>query len=351
MIRLGIIGTGGMAGNQVAAFRKLEGVALTACCDVNRARAEAFALQYGISAVYTDYQQMLDAEHLDAVSNVTPDALHAEVALAVLARGLPILSEKPLATTLDDARTMAQAAASAGVITMVNFSFRNNSALQKAAAMIRDGAIGRVKHVEASYLQSWLVSRAWGDWRDNTALTWRLSTRHGSAGVLGDLGCHLYDAVSLLCGDISTIDCALRTFDKGQADNRLGEYVLDANDSFAAIISFADGALGTAHSTRWATGHINSMRLRVFGDAGGIELDLAKSSTEFSLCAGPEDIESGAWHTVSCPPTPNNYQRFLHAIDSGEADASDFSNGLRIQAYLHYSARSAETGRPEQIIL
>ncbi|MCX7935307.1 MAG: Gfo/Idh/MocA family oxidoreductase, partial [Planctomycetota bacterium] len=267
-IRLGIIGTGGMAHAHAKNFQPIKGVMLVACCDVVKERAEQFAAQYGIKAVYTDYRRMLDREKLDAVTNVTPDAYHCPISLAVLKAGIPILCEKPLATSLAEAKRMAAAAKKARVINMVNFSYRNSCALQEAAVWIRQGKIGDLRHVEASYLQSWLVSCAWGDWRKRPGLAWRLSTRHGSLGDLGDIGCHAYDATALLCGEIAEISCRLRTFPKGVPGNRLGEYILDANDSFAATLLFKNGALGVIHSSRWATGHLNSLRFRVYGTKG-----------------------------------------------------------------------------------
>ena len=343
MIRLGVIGTGGMANGHAVEFGKMRGVKLAACCDIIRERAEAYAGKHGIPRVYADYREMLAQEKLDAITNVTNDAMHAEVSLAAIAHGLHVLCEKPLAANLADALRMAEAAREAGVINMVNFSYRNSCGLQKAAEIIRAGKIGRVIHVESSYLQSWLSNRAWGDWRENTALTWRLSTRHGSMGTLGDIGCHIFDMTTLLCGDIAEINCNLGTFDKGVAS--IGEYVFDANDSFIAAVKFANGALGTVHSTRWATGHANSLRTRVYGDLGAIEVDLDRAYDEYRICAG-KDTESFTWKTVKCPATPNNYQRFIRAIKSGAPDPSDFANGARIQAYLHYCMESDAARMP-----
>lgn len=349
MLRIGIIGTGGMAKSHAQRFQEIRGVKLTACCDVSRERAQEFAEKYAIPACYTDYREMLANEQLDGVSNVTPDAMHAEIALAVIARGVAILSEKPLATSLADANAMADAAKRAGVINMVNFSYRNASALQKAAVAIRAGKIGKPIHVESSYLQSWLVASNWGDWRTSPALTWRLSSGHGSAGVLGDLGCHIYDATSLLCGNIAEIDCKLKTFDKGVPDNRLGEYKLDANDSFVSTVAFGNGAIGTIHSSRWALGHINSLKLYIAGDEGAIEVDLDRSYHEYRICAGTKNINSASWKTVKCAPTPNNHQRFIRAIKTGDNDDNDFANGARIQAYLHYSMLSDKQREPVKV--
>jgi predicted dehydrogenase len=184
MIRLGIIGTGGMANAHATQYATLKGVQIVACCDIDPKRSSEFAKTWKVPHSYGDYNELLAKEQLDAVDNVTVDAMHAPISLAALAKGLPVLCEKPLATTLADARRMRDAAASRGLVTHVNFSYRNSSGAQAAAQFIAKGGIGRIMHVEASYLQSWLAQDAWGDWRTHTPLTWRLSKRHGSAGTL-----------------------------------------------------------------------------------------------------------------------------------------------------------------------
>ena len=281
MIRLGIIGTGTMAGSHAESFSAMKGVRLAACADIDAARARAFAARWNIPKWYSDYRVLLATESLDAVSVVTVDAAHAPVTLAAIARGLAVMCEKPLATTLADARKMRDAARARGVVTQVNFSYRNAPCAQAAAALIRDGGIGRVLHVESSYLQGWLLQDTWGDWRTTDSLTWRLSRAHGSAGTLGDIGCHIYDLTAFLCGEISEISCRMTTFDKGIKGNRIGPYVLDANDSFVSTVKPAGGAMGTVHATRWATGHVNSLRVRVYGDKGAVEIDLDRSVTVY----------------------------------------------------------------------
>lgn len=351
MIRLGFIGTGGMANYQAEQFSRIEGVQIAACCDVSAERRAAFARRFNVPAVYADYREMLAKERLDGVTNVTPDAMHAEVSIAVLEKRIPILCEKPMATTLDDARRMLDAAEKAGVINMINFSYRNSSGLQAAAQAVRAGAIGELRHVESSYLQSWLVSKGWGGWQQSPSLLWRLSTRHGSAGNLGDIGVHIYDLTSFLCGDIAEIYCRLMTFDKGVPGNRIDEYVLDANDSFVSAVTFAGGAIGAIHSSRWAVGHPNSLRARVYGTAGAIEIDLDRAYDEYRICAGEENIKAARWETVKCPPTPSNYERFIDGIRTGRQDVSSFANGVKIQAYLHYSFESDRLGRAVRVEL
>ena len=351
MVSLGIIGTGGIAKWHAPAIRKIKGVKLAACCDLSRERAEAYAAEWDIPHVYTDYRRMLDDGKVSAVINATPDAMHAEISLAAIGRGIHTLCEKPLASSLADAKRMLAAARKAGVINMVNFSYRNSCGLQAAARAIAAGRIGQIRHVESSYLQSWLVARSLGDWRTSPRLTWRLSTEHGSAGTLGDLGCHIYDMTTLLAGDIAEIYCRLETFDKGVPGGRLGPYRLDANDSFVSSVVFAGGALGTVHSSRWAVGQKNSLRVRVFGNEGAIEVDLDRDYNSYRLCRGRENIDAATWEIVACKPTPNNFERFIRSIRSGRNDANDFANGVKIQAYLHYSMESDRLGKPVKVRL
>lgn len=346
MIKLGVIGTGGMANHHASQFSAMKDVKITACCDVSEERRAAYAEKWQVPAVYADYREMLEKEQLDGITNVTPDAMHADISIAVLEKKIPILCEKPMASNLEDARRMLAAARKAGVINMINFSYRNSCGLQAAAEFVRGGGIGELRHVESSYLQSWLVSKGWGDWRTAPGMMWRLSTRHGSAGDLGDIGVHIYDLTNLLCGDIARISCTLKTFDKGIPGNQVGEFVFDANDSFVSTVVFANGALGTIHSSRWAIGQANSLRARVFGTLGGLEVDLDRSYDEYRVCIGEENIKAFKWETVKCPPTPSNYERFISAIRTGRPDPSDFANGVKIQAYLHYSFESDRLGRP-----
>ena len=351
MVRLGIIGTGGMANHHASEFSAMKDVKITACCDISRERRTAFAAKWNVPHVYDDYCEMLEKEQLDGVDNVTSDAMHAQVAIAVVEKGIPILSEKPLATNLADAKRMLDAVQMHPVINMVNFSYRNSCGLQAAAEVVRAGTLGRILHVESSYLQSWLVSRGWGDWRTGEGMLWRLSTKHGSTGVLGDIGVHIYDLTSMLCGDISAIQCTLRTFDKGIPGNRIGEFVFDANDSFVSTVTFANGALGTIHASRWAVGQANSLRCRVYGDKGAIEVDLDRSYKEYRICTGQDNIDHFKWETITCPPTPTNYERFIHAVKTGQPDPSDFANGTKIQAYVHYSLESAKAGHAVDVVL
>jgi predicted dehydrogenase len=341
-VRLAIIGTGGMANGHASRFSAIEGSQVVACCDIVPGRAKAFAEKHQIPAFYENASEMLKKEALDGVSVVTQDRAHAEAALLALAHNVHVMCEKPLADNLKDANRMAALARRKKRLTAVNFSYRNNPATQKAAEIAASGALGRIMHVEGAYLQSWLAASFWGDWRKADNLLWRLSTRHGSAGVLGDLGVHLYDLASFVVGDFASVSCLLKTFDKGV--KKIGPYVLDANDSALATVRFRNGAIGTLHTTRWATGHANTVSLRVYGYKGALDLNLDRPAPDtLKVCLG-EDVETRLWMPVKCPPVPDMYQRFVTALQTGKQGQTSFDGGARVQSYLHAAAVSDRKG-------
>jgi len=349
MIDIAIVGTGGMANAHANSYRKIRGAKVVACCDIRHEAAEAFAEKHGIAKknVFADLDAMLAEAKFDAVSNVTSDGAHCATTLACLKAGKYMLCEKPLAVNYAEAKKMVDAAKKAGVINMVNFSYRNSSVIHRAASMVAKGQIGRVMHVEASYLQSWLVGRHWGDWRTGTNWLWRLSSKHGSKGVLGDLGVHILDFATYPAGKVKGIHCKLKTFSKAKG-NRIGEYHLDANDSAVMTVEFAGGAIGTIHTTRWATGHINRLDLAIFGDKGAIRINLDKSYNQMKVCRG-RDAHKNAWKTVKCSPTPNMYQRFIKSIKTGKNDQPDFARGAEIQKILDACFESDKKDKTIQV--
>jgi predicted dehydrogenase len=274
--------------------------------------------------------------------------MHAPVSLTAISRGLAVLCEKPLATSLADARRMREAARRHGALTMVNFSYRNAAGAQAAADLVRGGGIGRVLHVQASYLQSWLAQDRWGDWRTDPQWPWRLSRAHGG-GVLEDVGCHIYDLAAFICGEITEVSCRLATFDKGVGSGRIGGYRLDANDSFVSTVVFAGGGIGTVQASRWATGQINSVRVRVHGDSGAVDVDLDRGADRYWLSRGPRALRAGLWREVRARPVPTQYQRFIRLVRRGGEDPSDFANGARVQEYIQASLLSDTERRPVKV--
>jgi predicted dehydrogenase len=340
-VRILILGTGGMARNHAEAFAAIPGVTLVAGIDTRAEQLAAFQKAHNIPHGFASVQEAIAWGEFDAVTNVTPDAAHYPTTLPFLQAGKHVLCEKPLATNARDADEMTSAAQQAGVVNMVNLSYRNVPALQHAAQMVRDGAIGTIRHFEASYLQSWLTQPAWGHWDKEPQWLWRLSTKHGSKGVLGDVGIHILDFATFIAGmDATQVSCLLQTFDKAPG-GQIGEYVLDANDSATMQVRLANGALGTVAATRFATGHLNDLRLRLYGQTGGLEVRFEKAVSALRACLG-EDVQTGTWTDVECPPVPTIYQRFVAAIRGESAADPDFARGAALQRLLDRAVDSAD---------
>ncbi len=346
-VRIAIIGTGGMAGNHAKRFHDIDGCKVVAAVDINRPRLEAFAAEHRIPALFDSLDALIAWNQFDAVSIVTPDAFHAAQSIRCLRAGKHVLCEKPLALNHADALKMVAAAKKAGVINMVNFSYRDWPAIQAVAKVVASGRLGELRHVEASYLQSWLPSKIWGEWRTTPAWLWRLSTKHGSRGVLGDVGVHIVDFATFPAGPIKSVYGKLKTFPKTKGD-RVGEYILDANDSAVLTVEFANGALGTIHTTRWSGGHANRLFLKISGTLGSVEIDSERSTSSYKISIG-RDLDKARWKEIATKPTPSNYARFVKSIRTGKQDQPDFARGAEVQKVLDAVITSDAKGKPVKV--
>jgi len=332
-LRILILGTGGMAKQHALLLGDDARVEIVAAADVDLARAKAFADTLKISNSFGTLEDAIAWGQFDAAMNVTPDSVHYPTTMKLLAAKKHVLCEKPLAENFKFADEMATTADKAGLINMVNLSYRNVPAIQEARKRITSGEIGEVRHVEASYRQSWLVGNQWGDWKTDPKWLWRLSEKHGSNGVLGDVGIHILDFTALAIDMMPvSVQARLKTFHKAPGD-KIGEYPLDANDSATMTVEFSNGALGVIHASRFMTGYANDMKLAVFGTQGALELHHAFGWTELRMCTGA-NVHTQAWHPVTAPPTEHNHRKFVTAILEGKNCEPSFRRGADLQKVL-----------------
>lgn len=347
-MRLLVLGTGRMAAVHAKHFAAIEGVQLVAGVDVDPAGLGLFCATHHIENSFSSIDGAIEWGKFDAVTNVTPDAIHHPTTMAVITAGKHVFCEKPLATDWARAMEMTEAAERAGLINMVNLTYRNVAELHKAREIISAGTIGEVKHIEASYLQHWVALRDWSDPTIAGPWLWRLSKQHGSNGTLGDIGIHILDFTTFGAGvDIASINCRLQTFHKVDGD-RMSEYVLDANDSFVMSVEFTNGAIGTIHSSRWASGHANDQRLRVYGEKGGLELSHGHWGSLLKVCAGA-DVATSTWREIAAEPVQTNYQRFAEAVRTGKQAEPSFRRAADLQKVLDL-ALVADLDRKEHVV-
>ncbi|MGQ0485652.1 MAG: Gfo/Idh/MocA family protein [Hyphomicrobiales bacterium] len=337
-----VLGAGAMAAQHVKHFRADPRAEIVACADIDAGRARGFAAKHGIGKAFGSLDDALSWGKFEAAANVTPDSAHHSTTMKLVAAGKHVLCEKPLAESFGLADEMARAAGKAGIVNMVNLSYRNVAALQAAQRMIAAGEIGEVRHVEASYRQSWLVGNHWGDWRSDPKWLWRLSGQHGSKGVLGDIGIHIVDFACHAVGMMPvSLQARLKTFHKAP-DHKIGGYPLDANDSATMAVEFGNGALGVIHASRFMTGYGNVLKLDVFGTEGAIEIVHGLDWTEIRMCSG-EDVHTQAWRRVIAEPVETLYRIFVTAVREGGKAEPDFRRGADLQKILDlcFSAEAA----------
>jgi predicted dehydrogenase len=342
-VRLLLLGTGAMARRHAELFGEVPGCSIVAGVDIAEERLAAFCGEFAIAQSFTDLDEAIGWGEFDAVANVTPDAVHFATTMALVETGKPIFCEKPLAPSYPEALAMTQAVEARGIVNMVNLRYRGLPVMQMARALVEDGMIGDVRHIDAGYLQSWLVGTHWGDWRTEERWLWRLSGTHGSRGVLGDVGIHILDFASYVADQMPvSIHCRMKTFGKAAGD-RIGSYALDANDSFVMSIEFDGGALGVVHASRWATGYANAQKVALFGTKGAIEIAFESEASSLRVCAGL-DVHTQTWRSVESPPVPNTYASFIDAVRRNESLDPTFRRAAELQRVLDFAFESDRTG-------
>ena len=347
-MRLLIVGTGRMAGHHATAFAAMDGVEIVAGVDVREDGLAEFCDRFSVPNSFGDVTDAIAWGGFDAACVVTPDNAHHGAAMPLLEAGKHVLCEKPLAPNHEDANEMASAARDAGVINMVNLTYRKSAALAKAHEVVASGTLGNVRHVEASYLQSWLTQDSWGDWKTEPTWLWRLSTSTDPWARSETLASTLSTSPAMrpaARSQSSPAGCRPSTRRRG---DQIGEYVLDANDCFAITAKLDNEAVAVMHATRFASGHINVIRARVYGDQGGLEVNFGEGSgaiDSLRLCAG-EDIKTEKWSEVKTGPVPTVMESFASCVKEGKQGSPDFAHAASLQIVLDKALESDKTARP-----
>jgi predicted dehydrogenase len=364
--RYAVIGTRFWAeGFHLPGLAARDDVELTALCGRDRAYAQSVAGKFSIPRVYTDWRDMFAQEKLDGVAITTPNRLHHPITLAAVEAGLDVICEKPLALNAAEAREMHTRATARNRKHLVMFDYRAMPAARRAKELIGTGFVGRVFHVIATYQHGSYLDPA-------RPFAWRMSKAESGTGVLGDLGSHIIDLVRWWVGDFARVAGHLTTFTRQRSLPLAAERVtVDADDAASFVAEMRDGAQAVFHATKLAVGRGNSLSIQVYGSEGALVLDADPGGRanwigslygarrgekvfgelEISprLSAGFETADNArslasAYRVMTDP--------FFAAIRAG-AEAADvpcnFADGLAAQQVIDAVARSAETGRWEQI--
>ncbi len=266
---------------------------LVAICGRDAGAVAEAARRYGYARHYTDWRDLIDDERVQLFDNGGPNDVHAEPCIAAAAAGKHVICEKPLARNAEEAATMLAAVRDAGVKHMVAFNYRFVPAIRQARQLIESGALGRIYHYRAVYLQEWILPHY------GTPRIWRLDKEHAGSGALGDLGAHIIDLAHYLVGDIASVGAATRTFiDERPLPDGSGNAKVDVDDAFVATVEFANGALGTLESSRFAAGRKNHQVVEINGELGSICFNLERLNELQVFWVDDEPRETQGFHDV-----------------------------------------------------
>lgn len=193
-LRIGIIGTGGIAGSHIASYKKQPDVEVVAGADLIPGKAEKFFKDNEVEAkAFTDYKEMIDTMNLDAISVCTYNRTHAECTIYALEHGLPVLLEKPMTVTLEEAVAIREAEKKSGKIVSVGFQPRFDANMQMIKKIVQSGELGRIYYVQTG-----------GGRRHGIPVSWSetfIENDKAGLGALGDIGCYSIDLVMNALGN------------------------------------------------------------------------------------------------------------------------------------------------------
>ncbi|MXU64098.1 Gfo/Idh/MocA family protein [Oceanomicrobium pacificus] len=216
--------------------------------------------------IYGSYKEMAIREArlkngIDAVAIVTPNNVHYEAAREFLKRGIHVICDKPLTSTLPDARKLVKLAENSDAVFVLTHNYTGYPMIRQAREMIASGKLGKIRVVQAEYPQDWLSRKEEGG--ENKQANWRTDpSQSGAGGSTGDIGTHAYNLACFVTGlELDSLAADLDAFVPGR----------QLDDNAHVMLRFKGGAKGMLWSSQVAPGNENGLRLRVYGENGGLE--------------------------------------------------------------------------------
>ena len=307
--------------------------------------------------VYGSYQEMMEKEQalpadqrMDFVSIVTPNHMHVPPATAALKHGFPVICDKPLAFSLEEAKQLKQVVDETGLLFGLTHNYTGYPMVKQARHMVKNGELGKIRKIVVEYPQGWLSTLLEASGQKQAA--WRTDpTKSGAAGSIGDIGTHAENLAEYISGLQITELCAdITTFVEGR--------LLD--DDGNVLLHFDNGAKGILHCSQISVGEENSLNIRIYGEEGGLEWHQMEPNTlivkhndgKRILRTGVGDLCDSAQAHARVPAGHpegyleafanlyRNFARTLKSIQNGQepdplyADFPGIDDGVRGMAFI-----------------
>jgi predicted dehydrogenase len=363
-IGVGLIGTGYMGKCHALAWTGVHAVfgdgphvRLEHLCEVTPELAARRAGEFGFARSGSDWRALMVDPKVEVVSITTPNQFHAEMAIAALEAGKHVWCEKPMATSLADARRMADAAKASGRVTALGYNYIQNPMVRQIEALLRAGTIGRVNHVRVEMDEDFMA--------DPNAPFGVKSDKASGYGALDDFGVHPLSLITTLLGPVQRVICHQSKPYATRPSKDGTPRAAETHDIASVLFELADGAAGVLVLDRSAWGRKGRIALQLYGDKGSILFDQERFN-ELQLYTADGARETRGFRTILAAPEHSPYDRFIPAPGHGlgfndlkliechellnriagkPARVIDFAAGLEIERAVAAMARSSELGR------
>jgi predicted dehydrogenase len=336
-VGFGVIGTGIVGGAWHAhVYSRMPKSKLVAVCDLNEQRAQETAQKYGVKKVFTDYRQLLADPEVKAVSIATPDFAHREIAVAAAEAGKHILVEKPLATSVEDAEAMVNAAKKAGVKLAVDFHNRVSPPFANAKQSIVSGELGKPAYIYARLSNTTFVATKMLPWASKSSALWFLAS-------------HTMDLAHWLLADEPKRVYAV------SRSGILKEMGVDTQDFHVAIVEFKGGAVATLENA-WILPETEPMvfnfKFELLGSKGSIYVNTSDNRTveQYTTKSASLPDVLGITFGGDSPRMSGfvleSIARFVDAVTDNQPVLASGEDGLVVTRVLSAITESAKAGHP-----
>jgi predicted dehydrogenase len=297
-LRLGIVGGGRIAKTQAMAAvmsGRWNIVAGALSSDQKKSKERGRDFNINADRCYDNFRSMAEleaskSEGIDAVMVTTPNHLHRDVAAAFIAAGIDVICDKPLTNTVEDALDLEQQAEDSGLVFAVSYVMSCYPMVRQAREIVASGVLGQLNQIHVEFLQDWMVPE---DIEENPHIKWRLDpARSGPTSCVGDIGTHAIHLAQFVSGlDLERI----------KADFYVCGAPKPLEDTAFMTLEFTNQVPGTLITSRLASGNRGGLRLRVFGELGGLEWDMENCERlKLNIFGKPDQVISrGNGHGVS----------------------------------------------------
>ena len=314
-LRVGVLGMGFMGGTHTQAWQRGKAVfnwpidiELKALFDQNHDNLALNGNRFEFERVTTNWREVCEADDIDVISICTPNFAHKEMAEVAAANGKHIWCEKPMATTIDDARSMTETARRHGVKTMLGYNYMKSPAILAIKKLVDEGRIGDIVHFNGVYQEDFMCD-------PTVPHSWRLTKKGGGKGALGDMGSHQVSMAIWLCGSFKEVSARLQTVHTQRPHPETGEMLpVETDDQYSAIGTFENGGLFTMHTSWLGQGHKMNLGFELTGTKGAIRFDQERMG-EFHLFEmdGNNEMRTNGYKTILVGPWHEPFGNFCPA--------------------------------------